>query len=127
MELAGEIPTSRGDARLAHLADKLELVDGTLLPALPRMHWALWINDENRAAKLHLKFTVLRQAPRHVGHHWELLRAQGFAEIHERSSQSRGPLLRTGIRFLRRAARRGVSHVIRIRNNPRMEIVEELL
>ena len=26
------------------------------------MHWALWINEENRAAKLHLKFSVLRQA-----------------------------------------------------------------
>ena len=63
LELAGEIPTSWGDARLAHLADKLKLVDGTLLPALPRMHWALWLNDQNRAAKLHLKFTVLRQAP----------------------------------------------------------------
>lgn len=36
---------------------------GTLLPALPRMHWALWLNDKNRAAKLHLKFSVLRQAP----------------------------------------------------------------
>ena len=63
LELAGEIPTSWGDARLVHLADKLKLVDGTLLPALPRMHWALWLNDQNRAAKLHLKFTVLRQAP----------------------------------------------------------------
>jgi hypothetical protein len=63
LELAGEIPTSWGDARLAHLADKLKLVDGTLLRALPRMHWALWLNDQNRAAKLHLKFTVLRQAP----------------------------------------------------------------
>jgi hypothetical protein len=63
LELAGEIPTSWGDVRLAHLADKLKLVDGTLLPALPRMHWALWLNDQNRAAKLHLKFTVLRQTP----------------------------------------------------------------
>jgi hypothetical protein len=63
LELASEIPTSWGDARLAHLAEKLKLVDGTLLPALPRMQWVLWLNDKNRAAKLHLKFTVLRQAP----------------------------------------------------------------
>ena len=61
--LSGEISTSWGDDRLAHLADRLKLVDGSLLPALPRMHWALWQNDSNRAAKLHLKFTVLRQAP----------------------------------------------------------------
>jgi hypothetical protein len=51
--LSDEIPVSWGDARLAHLADKLKVVDGTLLPALPRMHWALWLNEKNRAAKLH--------------------------------------------------------------------------
>ena len=62
LDLSAEVPVSWGDARLAHLADKLKLVDGTLLPALPRMHWALWLNDQNRAAKLHLKFSVLRQA-----------------------------------------------------------------
>jgi len=62
LDLAAENQTSWGDPRLAHLADKLKLVDGTLLPALPRMHWALWLNDQNRAAKLHLKFSVLRQA-----------------------------------------------------------------
>ena len=54
LDLAAENQTSWGDPRLAHLADKLKLVDGTLLPALPRMHWALWLNDQNRAAKLHL-------------------------------------------------------------------------
>ncbi len=35
LDLSGEISTSWGDERLAHLADKL--VDGSLLPALPRM------------------------------------------------------------------------------------------
>ncbi len=25
------------------------------------MHWALWLNDKNRAAKLYLKFSLLRQ------------------------------------------------------------------
>ena len=39
-------------------------VDGTLLDALPRMTWALWQNEENRAAKLHLEFDILRAAPR---------------------------------------------------------------
>jgi hypothetical protein len=38
LELADKIPTSWGDARIAHLANKLKLVDGTLLPALPRIH-----------------------------------------------------------------------------------------
>lgn len=61
LDLAAERKTSCGDPQLASLADKLKLVDGTLLPALPRMHWALWLNEQNRAAKLHLKFLVLRQ------------------------------------------------------------------
>jgi hypothetical protein len=61
LDLVAENQTSWGDARLSRLADKLKLVDGTLLPALPRMHWALWLNDQNRAAKLHLKFSGLRQ------------------------------------------------------------------
>jgi DDE family transposase len=37
--------------------------DGTLLPALPRMAWALWQNPQNRAGKLHLEFSVWRQVP----------------------------------------------------------------
>ena len=48
-DLSAEIPVSWGNARPRHLA------------ALPRMYWALWINDQNRAAKLLLKFSVLRQ------------------------------------------------------------------
>lgn len=41
----------------------LTAVDGSLLPALPRMAWALWQNDTHRAAKLHLSFEVFRGAP----------------------------------------------------------------
>lgn len=41
----------------------LTAVDGTLLHALPRMAWALWVNDEHRAAKLHLHFEVFKSAP----------------------------------------------------------------
>jgi len=32
---------------------------------LPRMHWALWQNDNNRAAKLHLNSADARLAPHH--------------------------------------------------------------
>lgn len=38
-------------------------VDGSLLPALPRMAWALWQDDQHRAAKMHVAFAVLRQGP----------------------------------------------------------------
>jgi Transposase DDE domain len=128
LELAGEIPTSWGDARLAHLADKLKLVDGTLLPALPRMHWALWLNDQNRAAKLHLKFTVLRQAPSDAlithGNSCERKALREFMKKGETIVGDRYYGLEYG--FLEELRQLGISFVFRIRNKPRMEIVEEL-
>ena len=41
----------------------LTAVDGSLLPALPRMVWALWQDSTHRAAKLHLHFEVGRGIP----------------------------------------------------------------
>jgi hypothetical protein len=41
----------------------LTAVDGSLLPALPKMAWALWLDDQHRAAKLHLHFDVLKGVP----------------------------------------------------------------
>jgi Transposase DDE domain len=41
----------------------LTAVDGSILPALPRMAWALWTDDRHRAAKLHLHFDVLKGVP----------------------------------------------------------------
>jgi hypothetical protein len=46
-------------AALAHLP----AVDGRLLPALPRMAWALWQADPHRAAKRPVACAVLRQGP----------------------------------------------------------------
>ena len=37
--------------------------DGSLLPALPRMLWAVWQDDQQRAAKMHVAFAVLRHGP----------------------------------------------------------------
>jgi Transposase DDE domain len=41
----------------------LTAVDGSLLPALPKMTWALWQDAQHRAAKLHVAFEVLRHIP----------------------------------------------------------------
>jgi Transposase DDE domain len=45
------------------LLQDLVAIDGSLLPALPRMVWAVWQDDHHRAAKLHLAFAALRQVP----------------------------------------------------------------
>ena len=44
----------------------LTAVDGSLLPALPKMAWALWQDAHNRAAKMHVHFDVLKGAPTQV-------------------------------------------------------------
>jgi hypothetical protein len=44
----------------------LTAVDGSLLPALPKMAWALWVDEQNRAAKLHLHFDVFKGVPCHA-------------------------------------------------------------
>jgi len=62
-ELATQALPTFGDARVRAQVGELIANDGTLLPALPRMAWALWQNPQNRAGKLHLEFSVWRQVP----------------------------------------------------------------
>ena len=44
----------------------LVAVDGSLLPGLPRMTWALWQDEKHKAAKMHVHFEVLRGIPTQV-------------------------------------------------------------
>ena len=61
-ELAQEaLPLQAG--KDAEVLRGLTSVDGSLLPALPKMAWALWIDEEHRAAKLHLHFDVFKGVP----------------------------------------------------------------
>jgi hypothetical protein len=62
-QLAGEVTTVADNPRLAALDLAITAVDGTLIDALPKMVWALWLDDENRAAKMHLQFNVLKSVP----------------------------------------------------------------
>ena len=47
----------------AEALDNLTAVDGSFLPALPKMLWALWQDDDHRAAKMHLHFDVIKGVP----------------------------------------------------------------
>ena len=62
-EMSAEALPQFGDDRVRQHVQELIANDGTLLPALPRMAWALWQNPRNRAGKLHLEFSVWRQVP----------------------------------------------------------------
>jgi len=61
-ELADQlVPMQKG--REAEALKTLTAVDGSLLPALPKMAWALWNYDDKKAARLHLHFEVLKSVP----------------------------------------------------------------
>jgi hypothetical protein len=55
------LPLTQG--REAEALRGLTAVDGSILSALPRMAWALWMDDEHRGIKLHLHFDVLAAVP----------------------------------------------------------------
>jgi hypothetical protein len=55
------VPLVRG--KEAEALKDLTAVDGSLLPALPKMAWALWLDDDHRAAKMHIHFDVLKGVP----------------------------------------------------------------
>jgi hypothetical protein len=61
-ELAEQVAPVSPPEEWAALKD-LVAVDGSLLPALPRMAWALWLDEQHRAAKMHVQFEVLRGIP----------------------------------------------------------------
>jgi hypothetical protein len=61
-ELAAQaLPLSAG--REAQALKGLTAVDGSVFSGMTRMAWALWNGPENRAAKLHLHFDVLKGVP----------------------------------------------------------------
>ena len=54
------------DRRIHGLRQVLTVVDGTILPALPRMAWAVWLHETDRGAKAHVHFEVCKNTPSHV-------------------------------------------------------------
>jgi DDE family transposase len=55
------LPLVRG--KEAEALRGLTAVDGSLLPALPKMAWAWWLDPQHRAAKMHIHFDVLKGVP----------------------------------------------------------------
>jgi hypothetical protein len=50
-------------SKLKDLPGILTAVDGTLLKGLPKIAWALWIDDEHKAIKSHVHFEILKGVP----------------------------------------------------------------
>jgi Transposase DDE domain len=68
-ELIGPLAAQALPLAQGHEAEALRgltAVDGSLLPALPKMAWALWQGPRHRAAKMHVHFDVLKGVPTEV-------------------------------------------------------------
>lgn len=64
MEQIGQrLSDIESDPRLRALGLRPTAVDGTLLHAMPKMVWALWVDKHHHAVKLHLQFDLLKGAP----------------------------------------------------------------
>jgi hypothetical protein len=62
-DLVEKLPAIRGVPRFDEIKGVVTLVDGTLLPALPRLVEAMWQDEDHRAFKLHTHFEVYKGVP----------------------------------------------------------------
>ena len=62
-ELVEQLSPIHKDTRLSELKGILTLVDGSLLPALPKLTEAMWLDDKNKAFKMHTHFELLKSVP----------------------------------------------------------------
>ena len=62
-ELADKSLPLETDPKLKNIQKQLVAVDGSLLPALPKILWALWLDKDHRAAKMHLEFDIIKNVP----------------------------------------------------------------
>ncbi|ODS30486.1 MAG: transposase IS4 family protein [Candidatus Scalindua rubra] len=125
-ELASRVGSLSLEKRLQNLDVAVVAVDGTLLKALPKMLWALWLDEDHRAVKMHLEFDLLKGAP---------LRAQvtnaNESEIAKlESALAPGKLYcldaaYAKYSFLDKIIQKSSSFVVRLRDNASYEIIKE--
>jgi hypothetical protein len=125
-ELAGAAPERPGDPRLQHLQQIVTVADGSLFRALPRMVWAVWLGDTDRAVKAHVQFEVLKGVPARLA----VTPGQGaeIAALGARLEAGRLYVLDRGYRsfdLLQAIGDAGSSFVLRLGENAVYECLEE--
>jgi len=65
-ELAERLQPLKHDARLDQIDGIITLVDGTLLPALPKLAEAMWLDEKHKAFKGHAQFELLKGVPTRI-------------------------------------------------------------
>ena len=125
-ELASQVGSLNLDKRLQDLDVTVVAVDGTLLKALPKMLWALWLDKDHRAVKMHLEFDILKGVPLQA----QVTDANTNERTQLKSSLSPGKLycLDAGYReyqLLESIIQKKSSFVVRLQDNTSYEIIEE--
>lgn len=122
-DLSAQALPTFGAAGVRQKVGELIATDGTLLPALPRLAWALWQNPQNRAGKLHLEFSVWRQVPaaftvtsantcERLG--WKSKLRKGVCYVNDRNYSH-------DYRLIQAVQDSGASFVLRLHNNAVLE------
>lgn len=108
----------------------MQIVDSSLWYALPRMHWALWRqqNGTQQAFRLHVQFQVmdrlpsrisLRQAKRCERLEWEQMVHKGEFYVGDRNYGE-------DYRLLGRLDRKGCTYAVRLRSDAQWVVEQEL-
>lgn len=124
-ELLDRLPPICSNSSFDEIKGILTLVDGTLLPALPQLVEAMWLDEQHRAFKLHTHFELLRGVPTRM----DLTEANASErDVLERSLQpDRVYVMDRGYAkfgLFKRILGVGSSFVCRIRDNSVFEVLE---
>jgi hypothetical protein len=110
---------------LAAALKELWVHDSTLIKALPRMAWAVWMDQNNRGVRIHMDFEVFTQMPEEVA-----IEPAGHCERKVWKPRLQSKRFYVGDRYfghdynLMRLIRRRNSHfVFRLHNNAHLETV----
>lgn len=132
-ELGAQLEPLARDKRLADIRQKLTLVDGTLISALPKLMHASWLKSETGSGKvkwrLHTHFEVDRYVPTRMdltpdggGPHDERAVLERTIESDRLYAMDRGY---AKFALFNRIVAAGSSYVCRLRDNSTYEVIEE--
>ncbi|GAC1680027.1 MAG: IS4 family transposase [Steroidobacteraceae bacterium] len=133
-ELGAQLEPLARDKRLADIRQKLTLVDGTLISALPKLMHASWLKAETGSGKvkwrLHTHFEVDRYVPTRMdltpdggGPHDERAVLERTIEPDRLYAMDRGY---AKFSLFNRIVAAGSSYVCRLRDNSTYEVLEEM-
>lgn len=125
-ELAHEVNCLPFQERFNNLDMTIVAVDGTLIKALPKMLWALWMDEDHRAAKMHLEFDLLKGIPLEA--HVTDANKSEIAQLESMLSPGKLYCLDAGYRkyrFLNTILQRSSSFVVRLHENASYELIHE--